>query len=97
MFKRLFFTAVGLGAGVALGVWAVRKLEETQRKMTPDHLAGAAGDRVSELRGRLATAVAEGRAAAADKEAELRAVYRVRRVEDLAAEAERLGDLGAGG
>jgi hypothetical protein len=30
MFKRLFFAMLGLGAGVTLGGWAVRKAEEAQ-------------------------------------------------------------------
>lgn len=76
MFRRAAFTMVGLGAGVVLGMWTIRKLEETQRKLAPDQLAGAAAARVGAARARWAVAVAEGRAAAAAKEAELRAVYR---------------------
>lgn len=76
MFRRAFFTMVGLGAGVVLGMWAIRKVEETQRRLAPDQLAVAAGARVGAARARWAAALAEGRAAAATKEAELRAVYR---------------------
>jgi hypothetical protein len=78
MFKRAFYLAVGLGAGVALGVYAIRKLEETQRKLTPEHLAGAAAARTGAFQERLADAIAQGREAAAAKETELRAVYRNR-------------------
>jgi hypothetical protein len=77
MFRRLFFATVGLGAGVALGIWAVRKVEETQRKLTPEHAAKVTAARAEGLRERLAEAVDAGRLAAAEKEAELRAVYRV--------------------
>jgi hypothetical protein len=77
VFKRLFFALLGLGAGLALGVTAVRKLEEAQRRLTPEHLAGAAGARASGLQERITAALAEGRAAARAKEAELRGVYRV--------------------
>jgi hypothetical protein len=77
MFKRLFFATVGLGAGVALGVWAVRKIDEAQAKLTPDHAARVTAARAAGVRARLAGALEAGRFAAAQKEAELRAVYRV--------------------
>jgi hypothetical protein len=80
MFKRLFFAMIGLGAGVTLGIWAVRKAEEAQRKLTPGHIAGVAGARAGSLRERIDIALAQGREAAVAKEAELRAVYRVRDV-----------------
>lgn len=75
MFKRLTFAFVGLGAGVTLGMWAVRKLERTRSKLSPEHLGGAAAARAGSLRDRLALAVEEGRRAAASKETELRALY----------------------
>jgi len=76
MFKRTFFVLVGVGAGVTFGVWAVRKVEATSRRMRPDALAASAGRGMSTVGGRLRQAIEEGRAAAADKESELRAVYR---------------------
>lgn len=83
MFKRLFFALLGLGAGVTLGAWAVRKLERTTRSLTPDGLARNASARAGALGGRLSEAVEEGRAAAAAREAELRAQYRPVPPEDL--------------
>jgi hypothetical protein len=80
MFKRMFFAMVGLGAGVTLGIWVVRKADEAQRRMTPAHLASSASMRAGSLRERIDLALAQGRQAALDKEAELRAVYRVRNV-----------------
>ncbi len=77
MFKRLFFGMIGLGAGVALGVYAVRKVEAAQRRLRPEALANAAATRAGDTRSRLSLAIDQGRAAAAAKEAELRAVYRV--------------------
>jgi hypothetical protein len=68
MFKRLFFAMVGLGGGLALGVYAVRKIEATQRALAPDQVAGAIGRRVT-------AALDAGRAAMAAKEAELRAEH----------------------
>jgi hypothetical protein len=76
MFKRLFFAMIGLGAGVALGVYAVRKVEATQKALRPDALAAKAAAGASGVRSRWATAVELGRDAAQEKEAELRAVYR---------------------
>lgn len=75
MFKRMFFTAVGLGAGVAIGVYVVRKMEQTQAKLSPDALAAGAGARVDALAERVRGAIADGRAAAAAREAELRATW----------------------
>jgi len=73
----MFFTAIGLGAGAALGVYVVRKVEAAQRAVRPEAIAGAASRRATGVSDRLRLAVEQGRAAAADKEAELRAVYRV--------------------
>ncbi|MGH8899765.1 MAG: hypothetical protein ACRDZ4_22715 [Egibacteraceae bacterium] len=75
MFKRLFFSLVGLGAGIALGGYAVRKVERARAKLSPDQLAAAAGRRAGCMRDRAAQAIAVGRAAAAEREAELRAAY----------------------
>ncbi|MGH8901224.1 MAG: hypothetical protein ACRDYA_05975 [Egibacteraceae bacterium] len=75
MRKRLFFSLVGLGAGVALGGYAVRKVERARAKLSPDQLADAAGRRVASMRERAAQAIEIGRAAAAEREAELRATY----------------------
>lgn len=75
MFKRLFFSLVGLGAGVALGGYAVRKVECARAKLSPDQLAAAAGRKAGSLRDRAAQAIEIGRVAAAEREAELRATY----------------------
>jgi hypothetical protein len=75
MLSRMFFAAVGLGAGVALGVWTIRKLERAGQQLTPDAIATRAGERASGLGARLAEALEAGRHAAGSKEAELRAAY----------------------
>lgn len=75
MFSRMFFAVVGLGAGVALGVWTIRKIEWAGRQLAPDALASRAGERASGLSARLTEAVEAGRVAAAAREAELRAAY----------------------
>ncbi len=76
MFKRLFFASVGLGAGVLIGSWAVRKLDRAQHAATPAGMSEAAARRAGDLGARWRAAVEVGREAAAHKEAELRAVYR---------------------
>lgn len=76
MFKRLFFAMLGLGAGVALGVAVTRKVGKTQKALRPDTVAANVAARAGGMRGRLAAAIEEGRAAAADKESELRGVFR---------------------
>lgn len=97
MFKRLFFTAVGLGAGVALGVYVVRKVDAAQRRMTPEALAASAGARAGSLGARAREAIAEGRAAAAAREAELRATYGVKPASLLVAPERPERPGGAGG
>lgn len=82
MFKRLFFALLGLGAGVTLGAWAVRKVDETRARLSPEHLARSASARAGAFGGRLSASIAEGRAAAAAREAELRAGYRMTPSED---------------
>lgn len=75
MLKRVFYTGLGLGAGAVAGVYVVRKIEATQRKLAPEHLAAKAGASAGTLGGRVRSAIAEGRAAAAAREAELRTGY----------------------
>jgi hypothetical protein len=71
----MFFAVVGLGAGVALGVWTIRKIERAGEQLAPDALVSRAGERASDLGTRVSEAVAVGRAAAEAREAELRAQY----------------------
>jgi hypothetical protein len=75
--KRVFTLALGLGAGIVIGAYVVRRLEEAQRAVAPANLAGQAGRAAGSFTERLRSAAAEGRKAAADREAELRARYEV--------------------
>lgn len=76
MFKRLFFAMLGLGVGLLVGTWAVRKAEHARAKLTPGAVGAAASQRVERAGSRWRQALEAGRRAAADREAELRAVYR---------------------
>ncbi|HSJ46243.1 MAG TPA: hypothetical protein VK923_16325 [Euzebyales bacterium] len=75
MFSRMFFAVVGLGAGVAVGMWAIRKVERAGQRLTPDALVSRAGERASGFGARLAEAIDVGRRAAEQREAELRTQY----------------------
>jgi hypothetical protein len=75
MLKRVFFAMIGLGAGIALGGYAVRKVEHAQRRLAPDALVAAAGRRAGSLRDRVVQAIEAGRAAAVEREAGLRTAY----------------------
>lgn len=76
MFKRAFFAMLGLGAGVLIGTWAVRKVDRTQAKLTPGALGSSAAGTAQSVGSRVSAALVEGRRAAGQREAELRAVYR---------------------
>jgi len=75
--KRVFSLALGLGAGLIVGAYVVRRLDQAQRAIAPANLAGQAGRAAGSFAERLRAAAEEGRAAAAAREAELRAQFQV--------------------
>lgn len=75
--KRAFTLALGLGAGVVVGMYLVRRLDDAQRAIQPSNVAGNAGRAAAGFTSRLQAAAAEGRTAAAEREAELRARFDV--------------------
>lgn len=77
MFKRFFFASVGLGAGLLVGAYVVRRMDEASRAVAPGNLAHQAGRAAGGVADRFRAAVEEGRAAAAEREAELRAQWQV--------------------
>jgi hypothetical protein len=72
MFKRLFWLLIGAGFGFGLSFWVVRFVRTTVDRYTPERvsadLAGALRDLGKDVR----AAVAEGREAMREREAELR-------------------------
>ena len=72
MFKRILWLGVGAGFGFGASFWIVRFVRQTVARYTPERvgndLAGALRDFGKDLRG----AVAEGREAMREREAELR-------------------------
>jgi hypothetical protein len=71
--RRLFWTAVGVGAGAAIGVGAMRWASRTADRLAPSSLAERAFEAAGDWRVRLAEAFEEGQTAMAEREAELRA------------------------
>ncbi len=73
--RRLFWAALGVGLGAAVGVSATRWLRRTADAMTPASVGERFLDRAQDLAERLGDAWAAGRSAMAEREAELRARY----------------------
>jgi hypothetical protein len=73
MFKRLFWLIVGAGFGFGVSFWLMRFVRETVQRYTPERvssdLAGALRAFGSDIR----AAVADGREAMREREAEIRA------------------------
>jgi hypothetical protein len=74
--KRLRWIVMGMGVGASASVWAQRKVKLMLRSHTPPEVASRAAKRGTEAAGRTAgevrTALAEGRQAMRQREAELR-------------------------
>jgi hypothetical protein len=80
MFKRLFWLVVGAGFGFGVSFWLMRFVRDTVARYTPERVSS---DLAGALRGfgaDLRAAVAEGREAMREREAELRAQLEDRQV-----------------
>jgi len=73
MFRRLFWLVIGAGFGFGLSFWLMRFVRETAARYTPERVSADLADAVKSLGGDLRAAVAEGREAMREREAELRA------------------------
>jgi hypothetical protein len=71
--RRVFWGLVGLGMGAAIGVGVMRWASRTADRLAPRSLASELLETAADWRERLAEALQEGRAAMAEREAELRA------------------------
>lgn len=83
--KRAFSLAIGLGAGLLIGAYVVRRLDQASRAVAPANLAGQAGRAAGSFAERVRHASEEGRRAAAEREAELRAQFAVPSIRQAAA------------
>ena len=71
--RRIFWLALGLGAGATAAVIARRWMKEQTQKMAPANLARRAGGLTGQLASELAQVAREFREGASQKEAEVRA------------------------
>ncbi len=83
MVKRIFSLLFGIGLGLAIGAVLVRKVDRATQAVAPNNLAHRAGHAAGGLSVRLQEAWAETRAAAAEREAELRAEFNVPSARDI--------------
>jgi len=79
MFRRLFWLLVGAGFGFGTSFWVMRFVRETAARYTPERVSADLADAVKSLGADLRAAVAEGREAMREREAELRAEAQLRR------------------
>jgi hypothetical protein len=70
--RRMFWMGIGVIAGASGSLWAERKVRNRLEALQPDHLVVAAGNRAREVGRTVADAVADGRDAMRQREAELR-------------------------
>jgi hypothetical protein len=70
--KRVFWLAVGYGAGIGTSFYATRKVKAAARRYTPEGLGDRLSDTVTGISRDVRAAVTEGRTAMREREAELR-------------------------
>ncbi len=70
--RRLFWVALGLGAGAAGAIMTMRFARKQAQKVAPSRLAREAKGGIMDLAKLVSESVAEGQRAMRDREAELR-------------------------
>jgi hypothetical protein len=73
MFRRLFWLMVGAGFGFGVSFWLMRFVRETAARYAPERVSADLTEALRNLGGDIREAVAEGREAMREREAELRA------------------------
>ncbi len=73
MFKRVKWIGAGVALGVGSSLWAQWKVKSVLARYSPAGLGGTAVTRVKVWPGQVRAAIQEGRVAAREREAELRA------------------------
>ena len=71
MFKRLFWLLVGVGFGFGVSFWITRFVRSTLERYTPERVSGDLAGALKQLGTDVREAVAEGREAMREREAEL--------------------------
>jgi len=72
VFRRLFWLVIGAGFGFGVSFWLMRFVRETAARYTPERVSADLADALKGLGSDLRAAVAEGREAMREREAELR-------------------------
>ncbi len=72
MFKRLLWLVIGLGFGFGISFWLMRFVRSTVERYAPERLSSDLGSALKGFGADLRAAVAEGREAMREREAELR-------------------------
>ena len=72
MFRRLFWLLVGVGFGFGMSFWLTRFVKQTAARYSPERVSTDLADALKGLGTDLRLAVADGREAMHEREAELR-------------------------
>ena len=72
MFKRLFWLMIGAGFGFGVSFWLIRFVRQTVERYTPERVSSDLAGALRAFGEDLRAAVAEGRAAMQEREAEIR-------------------------
>jgi hypothetical protein len=72
VFKRLLWLIIGAGFGFGVSFWVTRFIRETVQRYTPERVSADLADALRGLGADLRAAVAEGREAMREREAEIR-------------------------
>jgi hypothetical protein len=73
MFRRLFWLLMGAGFGFGASFWVMRFVRETAARYAPERISADLTGAIKGFGTDIRAAVAEGRAAMQEREAELRA------------------------
>jgi hypothetical protein len=73
VFRRLFWLLVGVGFGFGTSFWVMRFVKETAARYSPERVSADLASAIKGLGTDLRLAVADGREAMREREAELRA------------------------
>ena len=73
MFRRLFWLMLGVGFGFGTSFWVMRFVKETAARYSPERVSADLTGAIKGLGTDLRLAVADGRAAMHEREAQLRA------------------------
>lgn len=73
MFRRLFWLTVGVGFGFGMSFWVSRMVKAKVARLSPGNVSAEVAGALRDLGRELRAAVAEGRQAMREREADLRA------------------------